>query len=72
MSVKAPRFPAHVMAVRKNGKNVPGTENVAAAVGFGIAATLAAQELETNAAHCLRLNSKLTGRQSCSVFPGPA
>ncbi len=36
-----------------------GTENVAAAVGFGIAATLAAQELETNAAHCLLLKSKL-------------
>ena len=36
-----------------------GTENVAAAVGFGVAATLAAQELETNAAHCLHLTSKL-------------
>jgi cysteine desulfurase len=36
-----------------------GTENVAAAVGFGIAATLAAQELETNAVHCLLLKSKL-------------
>jgi len=36
-----------------------GTENVAAAVGFGIAATLAAQELETNAAHCLLRKSKL-------------
>jgi len=36
-----------------------GTENVAAAVGFGAAAILAAQELETNAMHCLRLTSKL-------------
>ncbi len=36
-----------------------GTENVAAAVGFGIAATLAVQELERHAAHCLRLTSKL-------------
>jgi cysteine desulfurase len=36
-----------------------GTENVAAAAGFGAAATLAAQELETNAAHCLLLTNKL-------------
>lgn len=36
-----------------------GTENVAAAVGFGTAAALATQELEMNAAHCLRLLSKL-------------
>jgi cysteine desulfurase len=36
-----------------------GTENVAAAVGFGTAAILAAQELETNAAHCLSLTRKL-------------
>lgn len=33
----------------------PGTENVAAAVGFGCAATLAAQELELTTAHYLRL-----------------
>lgn len=37
----------------------PGTENVAAAVGFGLAATLAAQELEATAAHCLRLTQQL-------------
>lgn len=37
----------------------PGTENVAAAVGFGIAATLAAQELNCTAAHCLRLTQRL-------------
>jgi cysteine desulfurase len=37
----------------------PGTENVAAAVGFGCAATLAAQELELTAAHCLRLIHRL-------------
>lgn len=37
----------------------PGTENVAAAVGFGVAATLAARELEASAAHCLRLTAKL-------------
>jgi len=37
----------------------PGTENVAAAVGFGVAAALAAQELESNAAHALRLTTKL-------------
>jgi cysteine desulfurase len=37
----------------------PGTENVAAAVGFGVAATLAAQELESTAAHCLRLTQQL-------------
>jgi cysteine desulfurase len=36
-----------------------GTENVAAAVGFGMAAALAEQELETNAAQCLRLINKL-------------
>lgn len=36
-----------------------GTENVAAAVGFGIAASLAAQELEIIAAHCLPLTTKL-------------
>jgi cysteine desulfurase len=36
-----------------------GTENVAAIVGFGVAAVLAAQELETNAAHYLRLTTKL-------------
>ena len=36
-----------------------GTENVAAAVGFGMAAALAAQEVETNAAYYLRLTSKL-------------
>jgi len=36
-----------------------GTENVAAAVGFGVAATLAAQELETNAAHYVFLANKL-------------
>ena len=36
-----------------------GTENVAAAVGFGMAAALAAREVETNAAHYLRLSSKL-------------
>lgn len=37
----------------------PGTENVPAAVGFGCAATLAAQELELTAAHCLRLIHRL-------------
>jgi len=37
----------------------PGTENVAAAVGFGVAATLAAQELERNAAHSSRLTTRL-------------
>jgi cysteine desulfurase len=37
----------------------PGTENVAAAVGFGAAATLAARELESNAAQALRLTTKL-------------
>lgn len=37
----------------------PGTENVAAAVGFGVAATLALQELESTAAHCLRLTHQL-------------
>jgi cysteine desulfurase len=37
----------------------PGTENVAAVVGFGVAATLAAQELECQAAHCFRLTSRL-------------
>ena len=37
----------------------PGTENVAAAVGFGVAATLAAQELEVNVAHYLRLTTQL-------------
>jgi len=37
----------------------PGTENVAAAVGFGVAATLAAQELEVNVAHYLRLTTRL-------------
>jgi cysteine desulfurase len=36
-----------------------GTENVAAVVGFGIAATLAAQELETYAAHCFSLTRAL-------------
>jgi cysteine desulfurase len=36
-----------------------GTENVAAIVGFGIAATLAAQELETFAAHCCHLTHQL-------------
>ena len=36
-----------------------GTENVAAAVGFGVAATLAAQELEAHAAHCCSLTSTL-------------
>jgi cysteine desulfurase len=36
-----------------------GTENVAAIVGFGIAATLAAQELETSAAHCYHLTHQL-------------
>jgi cysteine desulfurase len=36
-----------------------GTENVAAIVGFGIAATLAAQELETSAAHCCHLTHQL-------------
>lgn len=36
-----------------------GTENVAAIVGFGVAALLAAQELETHAAHCLDLTRKL-------------
>jgi cysteine desulfurase len=38
-----------------------GTENVAAIVGFGVAAILAAQELETYAAHCLALTQKLYG-----------
>ena len=37
----------------------PGTENVAAAVGFGVAATLAAQEIEWQAAHSLRLTTRL-------------
>ncbi len=37
----------------------PGTENVAATVGFGLAATLAAQELESTAAHCLQLTQQL-------------
>ena len=37
----------------------PGTENVAAAVGFGVAAALAAQELERNAVHSLRLTTRL-------------
>jgi cysteine desulfurase len=37
----------------------PGTENVAAAVGFGCAATLAAQELELTASHCLQLIYRL-------------
>ena len=37
----------------------PGTENVAAAVGFGVAASLAAQEIEHNAAHALRLTTRL-------------
>jgi len=37
----------------------PGTENVAAAVGFGVATTLAAQELERTAAHSLRLITRL-------------
>ena len=37
----------------------PGTENVAAAVGFGVAATLAAQELELTTSHCLRLIHRL-------------
>jgi cysteine desulfurase len=37
----------------------PGTENVAATVGFGVAATLAAQELESTAAHCLCLTRRL-------------
>ena len=52
-----------------------GTENVAAAVGFGVAAALAAQELETNAAHYLRLTSKLCDgvvqriRRSCVNSP---
>lgn len=37
----------------------PGTENVAAAVGFGAAAALVARELESNAAQALRLTTKL-------------
>ena len=37
----------------------PGTENVAAAVGFAVAATLAAREIERNAAHFLRLTTRL-------------
>jgi len=37
----------------------PGTENVAAAVGFGAAAALVAWELESNAAQALRLTTKL-------------
>jgi cysteine desulfurase len=37
----------------------PGTENVAAAVGFGLAATLAEQELESVTAHCLQLTQQL-------------
>jgi cysteine desulfurase len=36
-----------------------GTENVAAVVGFGVAAHLAAQELEITPAHCLRLTARL-------------
>jgi cysteine desulfurase len=36
-----------------------GTENVAAIVGFGVAATLAAQELATSAAHCCHLTQQL-------------
>ena len=36
-----------------------GTENVAAIVGFGVAATLAAQDLETSAAHCCHLTQQL-------------
>lgn len=36
-----------------------GTENVAAIVGFGVAATLATQELETTTAHCCHLTQRL-------------
>ncbi len=49
----------------------PGTENVAAAVGFGLAATLAAQELESAAAHAQQLTQQLwTGIQA--VIPDVA
>lgn len=37
----------------------PGTENVAAAVGFGAAATFAAQDLELAEAHCRQLTEQL-------------
>ena len=37
----------------------PGTENVAAIVGFGVAARLAAAELETTAAHLRRLRERV-------------
>lgn len=37
----------------------PGTENVAAAVGFGMAATLAAQEIEWRAGDAVRLTTRL-------------
>lgn len=37
----------------------PGTENVAAAVGFGVAAACAAREIESTAAHCLQLTQQL-------------
>lgn len=58
MSAKAQESRRLCMAVHKSEKRA-GTENVAAIVGFGVAATLAAQELETNAAHYLRLTSSL-------------
>lgn len=46
-----------------------GTENVAAAVGFGMAAALAAQEFEVHAAHCLRLTTQLW-EGICNQIPG--
>src|SRR4029077_4871806 len=46
-----------------------GTENVVAAVGFGVAAALAAQELETNATHYLRLTNKLR-QEALQRIPG--
>jgi len=45
-----------------------GTENVAAIVGFGAAAELAAAELEQRAAHVLRLRDRLQAR--VSALPG--
>lgn len=44
---------------RQERERRPGTENVAAAVGFGVAATLAARELETTAARSAQLTAKL-------------
>lgn len=46
-----------------------GTENVAAIVGFGVAATLAARELETSVAHCCHLTQRL-GEGIVQRIPG--